>query len=238
VPSTARRVTLRAFRLVVESDADGADVSRIDLRVPFSEKDEAKSFGARWDPSRKTWYVPAGVDSAPLQKWLPMPQAPNIRAWRYFLATTTRDCWRCGAATRVVAFVLPAGHEVFKVEDDPAEDFWEMAADPTVLSHVRDLADSVLANLRRKAPHYGVDFSQTTQSFYWMNHCEHCAAKLGDFDTHGTPGVGFMPKTSDEAAGICLEEIAEPFFAWCGSYSCGLEWFADAQRCVSSPQPI
>jgi hypothetical protein len=54
---------------------------------------------------------------------------------------------------------------VFKVEDDPAEDFWEIAPDPTVLSYVGDLADSVLASLRRKAIHYCVDFSQTTNSF-------------------------------------------------------------------------
>jgi hypothetical protein len=103
--------------------------------------------------------------------------------------------------------------------------------------HLQQRADSVVVSLRRQTPHYGVDFSQTTQNFYWMNHCEHCAAKLGDFDTHGTPGVGFMPRTSDEAAGICLEEIAKPFSAWCGRYTCGLEWFADAQHQISSQHP-
>jgi hypothetical protein len=30
---------------------------RVDLRVPYSEKDEAKALGARWDPSIKKWYV-------------------------------------------------------------------------------------------------------------------------------------------------------------------------------------
>ena len=27
------------------------------LNVPFKEKEKAKSMGARWDPSRKSWYV-------------------------------------------------------------------------------------------------------------------------------------------------------------------------------------
>ncbi|WP_458375222.1 DUF5710 domain-containing protein [Pseudomonas pergaminensis] len=29
-------------------------MARIDLKVPFSEKDEAKSLGAKWDPGLKT----------------------------------------------------------------------------------------------------------------------------------------------------------------------------------------
>ena len=34
----------------------------VDLSVPFSEKDEAKQLGARWNPERRIWYVPAGVE--------------------------------------------------------------------------------------------------------------------------------------------------------------------------------
>lgn len=30
---------------------------RFDLRVPYSEKDEAKALGARWDASVKKWYT-------------------------------------------------------------------------------------------------------------------------------------------------------------------------------------
>lgn len=44
--------------------------SNIPLKVPFKEKDEAKSFGARWNPDGKHWYVPVGVDAAPFKKWL------------------------------------------------------------------------------------------------------------------------------------------------------------------------
>lgn len=30
---------------------------RIYLKVPYEEKEEAKKYGARWDPSRKKWYL-------------------------------------------------------------------------------------------------------------------------------------------------------------------------------------
>jgi len=39
------------------------------LNVPFAEKEEAKQLGARWDPKRRKWYVPAGVDAAPFARW-------------------------------------------------------------------------------------------------------------------------------------------------------------------------
>jgi hypothetical protein len=39
------------------------------LIVPFDEKEEAKSLGARWDQEKKKWYVPVGKDIGPFRKW-------------------------------------------------------------------------------------------------------------------------------------------------------------------------
>ncbi len=39
------------------------------INVPYKEKDEAKALGARWDRQQQSWYVPAGVDTAPFSKW-------------------------------------------------------------------------------------------------------------------------------------------------------------------------
>src|SRR5690625_2687552 len=48
------------------------------LNVPFREKDEAKALGARWNPERRLWYVPAGLEVAPFQRWLPATkQSPS-----------------------------------------------------------------------------------------------------------------------------------------------------------------
>ena len=43
--------------------------SNINLKVPFGEKDQAKSLGARWNAELKLWYVPAGVDATSFSKW-------------------------------------------------------------------------------------------------------------------------------------------------------------------------
>lgn len=46
---------------------------RLNLKVPFAEKDAAKKLGARWDATRKIWYVLNQNDLAPFAKWSPTP---------------------------------------------------------------------------------------------------------------------------------------------------------------------
>ena len=48
---------------------------RVDLKVPFAEKDEAKKLGARWDAARKIWYVEDKADMAVYSRWSPVPHA-------------------------------------------------------------------------------------------------------------------------------------------------------------------
>jgi exodeoxyribonuclease VII large subunit len=45
--------------------------TRIDLKVPYSEKDQAKVHGAQWDTANRVWYAPAGTDLRNLKRWLP-----------------------------------------------------------------------------------------------------------------------------------------------------------------------
>ena len=57
-------------------------ITNSNLKVPFNEKDQAKSLGARWNAEAKLWYVPQGVDAAPFEKWLSSASnsPPNIAA--------------------------------------------------------------------------------------------------------------------------------------------------------------
>ena len=56
--------------------------TNINLKVPFNEKDQAKSLGARWNAEAKLWYVPQGADVAPFEKWVSSASnsSPNIAA--------------------------------------------------------------------------------------------------------------------------------------------------------------
>jgi hypothetical protein len=55
-----------------ETPAPGPRIATTDtaLNVPFTDKDQAKSLGAHWQPDQKRWVVPAGRDLEPFTSWL------------------------------------------------------------------------------------------------------------------------------------------------------------------------
>ncbi|MDR1994283.1 MAG: DUF5710 domain-containing protein [Azonexus sp.] len=50
---------------------------RMNLKVPFAEKDEAKKLGARWDAARKLWYIDNDGKLAAFARWSPTPHAAD-----------------------------------------------------------------------------------------------------------------------------------------------------------------
>lgn len=44
---------------------------RINLVTPFAEKDAVKALGARWDGTRKVWYISDVKDLTPFLRWIP-----------------------------------------------------------------------------------------------------------------------------------------------------------------------
>lgn len=46
---------------------------RIYLAVPYTEKEEAKALGARWDKEAGSWFAPPGTDLSQLEAWIPKP---------------------------------------------------------------------------------------------------------------------------------------------------------------------
>jgi hypothetical protein len=43
---------------------------RVNLKVPFVDKDRAKAIGAKWDKALKTWYIGADVDMNKFRAWI------------------------------------------------------------------------------------------------------------------------------------------------------------------------
>lgn len=190
-----------------------AKVARVDLNVPFSEKDRAKALGARWDAAGKTWFVPDGVNPEPFAEWIEGPSAEfNARSDRYFIAKGMHSCWKCGKDTTVFGFLLPPGHEQLNMDDDdPGKDEWVSMDDYCTVDYVEKLLPAVLSRIRAMAPRYQRDFSKTTQDSYFMNHCDHCGMKQGDFNLFSEPGSCFFPTNEAEAAQVELIEVHEEF---------------------------
>ena len=49
------------------------EVDAVYLQVPYAEKDDAKSLGARWDSQAKLWYDPGPEYNPQLDKWAKFP---------------------------------------------------------------------------------------------------------------------------------------------------------------------
>jgi hypothetical protein len=195
-------------------------MDRIDLQVPFSEKDEAKRLGARWDIDKKVWYIPDGTDAMLFQKWLPEEIVINVRSPYYGIATSTKACWRCGKTTQVFGFMLPPGHETLEeTESDDGTLEWVKGEEETAILYVSYIPDAVKNQMKKISTNFRLDFSKKTQSSYLMNHCEHCGIKQGDFNLYCEPNGGFCPMTEEDYERITVQMIDEPFEANCGGRS-------------------
>ena len=66
------RQTPKAFK-AMPSPSKVAVGGRVYLNCPYSQKEQAKSLGARWDQNMRRWYVclESNVDVAKFQRWLP-----------------------------------------------------------------------------------------------------------------------------------------------------------------------
>jgi len=67
---------------------------RVDLRVPFAEKDAAKALGARWDAAKKIWYVQDVAELTPFMRWNPALKAASQGS----AGGTTRQSTKTGKA--------------------------------------------------------------------------------------------------------------------------------------------
>ena len=88
---------------------------RINLVTPFAEKDAVKALGARWDASKKRWYIVDVTDLSPFLRWIPnmeaavaqqssTPSKPTVSPSASFSVPQANDVADCGCD------VLPWDH--------------------------------------------------------------------------------------------------------------------------------
>lgn len=116
----------------------------------------------------------------------------RIQSKRFQLAVAEMPCWKCQHITVVAALVAPSDSQVW--EDDVEDGQPQHAKHSVMLSYVKDTNAELESALRGAVPGFRPDFSATVAEKYWMNHCFHCDASIGDW------------YTQIEADG--------PFFAW------------------------
>lgn len=204
IKSIARQ-TLGRYVEIFFGRSDEVVPSVVELVVPFAEKDEAKRLGAKWNSDRKVWFVPAGQATTTFARWLPMP--PKVPATKpvqmihapVWLLTSAERCYRCGQDTPV--FALSAQMLVDFEHDDDGKIYYQHITTRQhghiSLCNLEMLDVQVASLLKQLAPNFRLDYSKSQSKRAYMNHCQHCAAKLGDYFMHCELGGAFCPSNSN-----------------------------------------
>ena len=148
----------------------------------------------------------------------------NIRAARYGIAQTRGCCPCCGEFTRLVAIVMPPGHETLSVDchapgEIIAEDLWEEAPWLAFLFYVVHLPSVVRQRVHSISPFYRFTGGDPAVEGYWANHCEHCDSLWPDQELFGEPGDAFLPTDEAAARAIWLHPVPELFAASSSGYA-------------------
>lgn len=149
----------------------------IKLDVPYQEKDEAKSLGARWNPELRAWTIEDDQDPGPFAKWLPKEPDFNVRADTYSVVRGHTNCWKCGQTTDVFGVRIDSGSHLIDGEHEELEGGMLLYVEALSGDLEQRLSEMTEGRLRK-------DYSKTTDSSYIMNHCRHCGAKQGDHPLH------------------------------------------------------
>ncbi len=208
---------------------------RFYINVPYAEKNAAKELGAKWDPQKKSWFIPKELDQLYFKKWLQENNNKNldadIRSNGFFIVESLEQCWRCRQITSVFAFLLPEDHQVKNYDENADDDtpIWVTAGYKVILGFIRFLNKECLETIQKISSHYYFDFSKTASSSYYMNHCRNCNSRLGDFYMHSEPGGAFSPMTCEQAGDIKLYWYNKLFESSAGTSSVDVDHFESMQ---------
>jgi hypothetical protein len=180
----------------------------MDLKVPYAEEDQAEALGARWEPSRRCWSVPDGLDLQLFRRWIPEGNSGvpglNLRSLETYVVTASRRCWHCDQVTIVAGFLMAPGFEDFSVWEDEldGQGRWGGGEGWCFAFHIDALPSPIAAQAIMRAPRYRRAFSQATRNSYWANHCSECGSLQGDGHLFEDLGGPFVPRDADDLASL------------------------------------
>lgn len=165
-------------------------MEKIKLNVPYDEKNDAKKLGARWDVKEKTWYITSEINPNLFERWLPETATIEINnaLAPIFVITSYSSCWKCKKESTVNSLASSGYYH----NEKKYSKF-------TVYSYLEAVSPAIEITLAEAYPAYRLDFSNTTKTRYFLNHCEFCDAKMGDFFLHEECDCAFSPTSIKKA---------------------------------------
>lgn len=149
------------------------------LDVPYSEKDEVKALGAKWEPQKKKWFVTDSKDYINFTKWMPADlEDTNILLNHFYIIEGYKQCYRCHKPTKVISFGVDE-YLSFILDEDEDDIALEWSEDIIrITPFIENLPCNFLDYIKNVYGFYQ-DYSSSINSYYYANHCTHCGAIQG-----------------------------------------------------------
>ena len=178
------------------------------IDVPYAEKDEAKSLGAKWNPNLKKWYVEGRKNYYKFEKWiLGNKENVSILCDYFYIVEGTHICFKCNKPTKVIGFGVKNFFEVFDSKEYDNEDNFCYYDDIIhIASHIEPLSKDLLNKLKEKYNYYE-SYSKTVNASYLANHCSNCKVIQGEFFLFGEVDTPFFVDSIEKAKKLKLYKI-------------------------------
>lgn len=163
------------------------------LNVPYSEKDEVKSLGAKWNAKIKKWYIDKRTDEyVKFSKWILRDTDDAIIAMEYvYIIEGKQKCWKCASDTKVIGLGIGESVHIYGEIEDPV---YEISEDYVELEELHlawvDKEDDIPPKLLKYIKeNYSVKtgYSKTIGGKCFANHCDCCGALQGNWFLFNEP---------------------------------------------------
>lgn len=173
------------------------------LNVPYSEKDEAKKIGAKWNSNLKKWYVSDKEDYPKFKKWFLNDKSEATIICDYiYIIEGINECFRCGNKTRVIGLGIENYYE-FRCYEDNKNKWIYYNGDIHITSHIYPMPNELLKYIQKNY-NYKKRFSKTIKREYYANCCEKCDVLQGDFYVFQEVDSPFFIENEDIARNLKL----------------------------------
>ena len=178
------------------------------LNVPFAEKDEAKSLGARWNADFKKWYVANKKDYHKFIKWiLGNNDTTQIICDHFYIIEGVHECFKCHTKIKVIGFGIENFFDICdpnEYDTDNPFDYYEGEI------HISSMIDPLPENFKEYLSsqyNYRTGFSKTVNSRYPANHCKNCNVIQGEFFLFQEVYTPFFIDSPEKAKELSLYKI-------------------------------
>ncbi len=171
------------------------------INVPYSEKDEAKALGAKWDSTNKTWYVERSADYRKFAKWIvgSREDSLSIVCDYFYVVETHRICYKCGKITRVIGFALEKWWDITPVNHNYNNSKFLFNKEFSPMQPYLNFLLSEFYGYLARNYNYKKGYSKATNLSYFANHCDHCGSIQGGFHLFAEPDSPFFIDSIEKA---------------------------------------